>query len=272
MSIITLTSDYGLKDGAVASVKARLLQEINKVTLVDISHDVSPYNVPETAFIVKNVFREFPKKTIHLIGVDAEQTEQRKHLLVVLEQHFFIGADNGFFSLLQPDLKFEHIYQIVHPKSDTSIFPMKEVFSEIATSIINDDFQQFVNPINSVTIWKSNYYNTTAENELLAHIVYVDRMGNLITDLTKQDFEQFVQNKYFEIYISRKKITKIFQKYDDFMSTSTTINNLAGKAIAVFNSFGLLEIALYKSSPEHGGSAAELLGLKVGDSVRIVKS
>jgi S-adenosyl-L-methionine hydrolase (adenosine-forming) len=274
VSIITLTSDFGNKDYAVAAVKARLFSLKSDVSIVDISHEIAPYQVVEAAFIVNAVYSQFPSKSIHIIGVDAEQGNAQKHLIVQIDDQIFIGADNGFFSLLQSVSPIQKIIEIKHPLSENSIFPMKDVFCEIAVKIAQQvPLEKFGKTIQTVKEWKQINPDLSNSNEIIGHIVYVDRFGNLITDISKTLFQQKVQNKKFEIKASSSKINKVYNKYDDFAVTESSveiIKNKAGKAMAVFNSLDLLEIALYKSNPLHGGSASILLGLDVGDSIRII--
>ena len=105
MTIITLTTDFGHKDYSLAVIKAALLNHIPEATIIDISHQISPYNHSETAYILKNAFTAFPKGSIHIIGVESELTPENIHLAMEFEGHFFIGADNGIFSLIKEEFK-----------------------------------------------------------------------------------------------------------------------------------------------------------------------
>ena len=220
VSIITLTSDFGSKDYAVAAVKARLLSLKSDLSIVDISHEIAPYQVVEAAFIVNAVYSQFPTKSIHIIGVDAEQGNAQKHLIVQIDDQIFIGADNGFFSLLQSVSPIQKIIEIKHPSSENSIFPMKDVFCEIAVKIAQQvPLEKFGKTIQTVKEWKQINPDLSNSNEIIGHIVYVDRFGNLITDISKTLFQQKVQNKKFEIKASSSKINKVYNKYDDFGTT-----------------------------------------------------
>ena len=94
MSIITLTTDFGNKDYAVGAVKAALISAISPLQIVDISHEISPYNLTECAYVLKNAYLVFPKGSIHVIGVESEQTPENRHLAMRYNDHYFIGADN----------------------------------------------------------------------------------------------------------------------------------------------------------------------------------
>ena len=103
MAIVTLTTDFGHKDYSVSVIKGALLQQLPDLTIIDISHEISPYNASETAYILKNAFRAFPQGSIHIIGVESEWTPENVHLAMEFEGHYFICADNGILSLIKED-------------------------------------------------------------------------------------------------------------------------------------------------------------------------
>ena len=95
MSVITLITDFGTKDHYVGSVKGALYSELNDLRIVDISHSISPFNIIEAAYIIENSYKNFPIGSIHIIGVDSEKTPEQNHLVIKLDGHYFICADNG---------------------------------------------------------------------------------------------------------------------------------------------------------------------------------
>lgn len=273
MSIITLTSDFGMKDFSIAAVKGSLLNTIDKLTIIDISHEVTPYCIPEAAYILNAAFPNFPKNSIHIIAVDSAYSPEKKHIVAKIDGHYFIGADNGIFSLLANEKKIEKIITIEHPKSENSPFPTLDIFVEIATKIISKEkLENLGSPTEKVKNWVRNQPNIAGENELIGHIIYIDTYGNIITDISKGLFNEFSKNRPFVISASSAKLTKIYPSYNSFVDYSLPKENRkrAGSAMAIFNSLNFLEIALYKSNPKQGGSAASLLGLCVGSSVKIV--
>lgn len=273
MSIITLTSDFGIRDYSVAAVKGGLLSQIESLTIVDISHEITPYCIPETAYILKAAFPKFPKDSIHIIGVDSTETAEQPHIVAKLDEHYFIGADNGIFSLLADVAQFDEIVRIEHPKSQTSSFPTLDVFVDIAAQIVlKEKLENLGSPIKKLNKWLRNTPDIAQENEIVGHIIYIDSYGNVITDILKEFFTEFGKNRPFEISASTAKIKKIYANYNAVINYELPEEKRkkAGSAIAIFNSLDLLEIALYKSNPKQGGSAASLLGLCVGGSVKIV--
>ena len=97
MNFITLTTDFGYKDFSVAITKANIYNNIDNVIIVDISHQISPFNNTQAAYILKNSYKSFPEGTIHIIGVDSELTPENSHLAMSFNNHYFIGANNGIF-------------------------------------------------------------------------------------------------------------------------------------------------------------------------------
>jgi len=273
MSIITLITDFGIRDHSVAAIKAGLLTQLENPTIVDISHAISPYNVVEAAYILKAVYTDFPKNTIHIIGVNATRTPLHKHLIVQLNDHYFIGADTGLFSLLLGTDSFEKIISFKHPKAATSIFPTKDVFVDIAARISKGEaIENIGTPITSIKKWKTSKPNISRADELIGRVIYIDHFGNLVTDISNEIFKQTGKGRAFNIVVGRIKINKIYANYEAIINYKlpTSKRAKAGLSMAVFNANGLLEIALYKSDINTGGTAHSLLGLRVGDSIKMV--
>ena len=105
MAIITLTSDWGYSDYYVAAVKGAILSQIPDAVIVDITHEITPFNVRQAGFVLKNCFRDFPKGTIHIIAVDTIETLDIPHVVVKADGQYFISADNGIFGQILTDFE-----------------------------------------------------------------------------------------------------------------------------------------------------------------------
>ena len=137
MAIITLTSDWGNSDYYAAAVKGAILTRCPQATIVDITHHIPKFSLFETAVNVKNAFRNFPAESIHIIGVNSESSIETPHIIVYYNKHYFIGSDNGIFSLIF-DHAPEKIWEINVPQdSDYFTFPSRDVFAKVACMIIN---------------------------------------------------------------------------------------------------------------------------------------
>ncbi|MCU0367374.1 MAG: SAM-dependent chlorinase/fluorinase, partial [Cyclobacteriaceae bacterium] len=95
MAIVTLLTDSGESDHYVAAIKAKILGVNPGLTLIDISHKIASCDIAHGAFMLKSVFRDFPKNSVHLIGVDATGNKENQFIAVQLEDHFFVTNDNG---------------------------------------------------------------------------------------------------------------------------------------------------------------------------------
>ena len=135
MAIITLTTDFGMKAHFVGAVKGALYSEIPEANIVDISHNISPFNVMEAAYVIQNAFGSFPKGTIHVVGVDSELNPENTHLAMLLNGHYFVCANNGILSMICNEMNPDQIVEInIHDKIVGS-FPVLDVFVKVAAHI-----------------------------------------------------------------------------------------------------------------------------------------
>src|SRR5688572_20171596 len=111
MAIVTLLTDSGESDHYIAAIKARILSIDPDIRIVDISHQIGVFDIGHGAFVLRSVFRDFPKGTVHLVGVDAAGNRTDAFVILQLEGHFFVGADNGLFSLISEQAP-ERIWEI----------------------------------------------------------------------------------------------------------------------------------------------------------------
>ena len=264
MPIITLTTDLGLKDHYVASVKGAILSQIPDINIVDITHNIDAFNISQTAYVIRNCYKDFPAGSIHILGVDAELSIDNSHLAVFAGGHYFIGTDNGTFPLLFDELKAEKIVQLnISQNTDSLTFPIKDVFVIAACHIARGGtleiigkeiaaFKEIKSELKPVTEHDINTNNDIIKGA----VVYIDTYGNATTNISKDLFEQVRKGRDFVILFGREdeRISKLREKYKDANK---------GEKLAIFSVNGMLEIAQNK------GRATDLLGLKIHDYVRI---
>jgi len=274
MIIVTLTTDFGNKDYFVSTIKAALLSELNNPNIIDISHQISPYNVTEAAYILKNAYKAFPKGTIHLIGVDSELTPENKHLSMFFDGHYFIGADNGIFSLILDGKKAEKIVSINIHNNTVSTFPVLDIFVKIAGHISrNGELEVVGKPANSILeLTNLNPVINNKDNKILGSVIYIDNYGNVVTNITEKIFKNIGKKREFTIIARTIKFKKIYNNYSEAIDFSLKKDKREedGKKIALFNTSGHLELAIYKSNPLTVGSASTLFGLNYRDPVTII--
>ncbi|GAL69078.1 SAM hydrolase/SAM-dependent halogenase family protein [Jejuia pallidilutea] len=273
MAIITLTTDFGNKDHFTGATKGAIYSELPDVNIVDISHNVSPFNIPEAAYIIQNAYSSFPKGTIHIIGIDAELNVENKHIAMLLDGHYFICANNGIMSMICSEIAPEKIVEInIHDKIQTS-FPVLDIFVKVACHIARGGTLEVIGkPITSIKPI-NNLRPTVNEDKtkIIGRVIYIDNYGNVVTNVRKQFFETIQKGRNFEITARQYKFKTIYKKYSDVVNFDIPKEKRQdeGKGLAVFNSGGFLEIAMYKSDSKKHGSAATLMGLQVRDTIGI---
>jgi len=253
MAIVTLLTDSGEIDHYVAAIKAKVLGVNPGLTLVDISHKILSCDIAHGAFVLKSVFRDFPKGTVHLIGVDAAGGKEDQPIAIQLEDHFFVGADNGLLGLIsEKDFQMAVSLNSINPIQST--FTEKDILapaaarlaSGVAISSLGKPLTEFKRMLNR---------QVKATRKIIAgHVMRVDNYGNLITNILKHDFEILSKGKSFTIHFGGEKARRIQTDYHQVEQ---------GDCFVLFNSLGLLEIGINK------GNGSELLGLKYDSPVNV---
>jgi hypothetical protein len=273
MPIITLTTDFGEKDHFVGAVKGAILSELDNVNIVDISHKISPFNIHEAAYILQNSITSFPAGTVHIIGVDSEKNPENKHVAVEFEGQYLVGADNGIISLMFSEFKASKIVEINIHDNLPKVFPVLEVFVKVACHICRGGTLEVIGkPISKLKEAKAIAPIVNTEgNQILGSVIYIDNYGNVVTNITRKFFNEIRKGRDFEISARNYKFSKIFDQYSEAINYNTPKDKRAddGKKLALFNSGGFLEIALYKSNLETVGGASTLLGLQYRDTITI---
>jgi S-adenosylmethionine hydrolase len=279
MSIITLTTDYGLKDHFVGALKGKILSENSEAKIVDISHNIDPFNTVEASYIIGAAYLSFPKGTVHLIGVDAELNKENQHIAMQWNDHFFICADNGILSMLSQKVVPQKIVAInIHDRLSEDATDL-DVFVTVAShlskggslSVIGKE----ITAIKQVT--ELQPVVAADKNSIKGYVIYIDNFGNVVTNITKKLFVEVAKGRPYEIPLLQKRnqkksspIKNIWAKYSDIANAGKyPIKNYEGDKLAIFNEAGFLEIAIFRSNPLSVGSASSLMGLYYRDSITI---
>ena len=272
MSIITLTTDYGLKDHFVGALKGKILSEHNEATIIDISHNIDPFNVTEASFIISAAYASFPKGTVHLIGVDIERTRETQHIAIQWNDHYFVCADNGILSILIQKIIPQKLVAInIHDRllpdaTDLDVFI--KVACHLAKGGLLNVIGKEIEAIKEVTELQPTI--AADLNSIKGYIIYIDHFGNAVSNITKKLFLDTAKARPYEIKFKNKDIKTIFAKYSDIgISDLYPIKNYEGQKLAIFNEAGFLEIAIFRSNPDKVGSASSLLGLNYRDIITI---
>ena len=249
MSIITLTTDFGHKDYFVSVTKAALIQEAPEAMIVDISHEISPFNHTETAYILRNAYKSFPKGTVHIVGVDSELSPENNHIAMLFGGHYFIGAN----TLL-------------------TTFPVLDVFVKVAghlsrngsMDVIGKPLQKLKEIIDVKPVVNDN------GTQIIGSVIYIDNFGNVVTNIKKVPFLEIQKTRPFRIFTQSVTFDHIFDSFAAAINFSMPKDKREedGKKIAIWNAAGHLELAIYKSNPKDG-NARSLFGLEFRTPVTI---
>jgi len=253
MSIVTLTTDLGYRDPYLAIVKAKLITQLSDVKIIDLSCDIKDNTISDAAFILKNALPYFPENTIHLMAVKfivdsgnsnkQNNIDNTRYLVSKYKGQYIICPDNGLFSLIDSNYN-EPIYQLYYDGKAKHHFFLKDIFVDVAIYIAK------TNKVDDIGMLTTDYYKAfqfesfVTGNILRGKGIYVDDFGNIITNITEQQFNEVVGKRSFSITLPGTRINKIVDTYDEVKQ---------GQPLVLFNSFGNLEVAV------NGKSALNML-------------
>jgi S-adenosylmethionine hydrolase len=272
MSIITLTSDMGHRDYYVGALKGSIYKQLPEAKIVDISHEIHPFNKFEAAFSVKNAMVDFPDDTIHLIAVDdtpkininMPSRHDEWPAVMRYRNQYFVALDNGVLSLILGEDEPQSIHRITESLTSPKVlqFPAKNILAKIAIRVAQGEaLEQIGEPIDAPKPMNSGLA-VIEEHLIRGTVIYIDVYGNLITNISEDLFKSVGKGEPFTMFFKNRSyfIDKISGSYNEVQQ---------GDRVAVFNSSGLLEIAINQGVPGNGGGASELFGMRLNDVIRV---
>jgi hypothetical protein len=253
MAIVTLLTDSGESDHYVAAIKARIISVNPGLRIEDISHKIKPADIAHAAFVLRAVFRDFPKGTVHLVGVDSTGYRDDAYIALQLEDHYFVGCDNGLFGLISERSQ-QHVVELNTINTIQTTFPERDVFAPAAAKLASGVSITTVGKPRSGFRKMIDRQVKATKKQITGSVIRVDSVGNLITNIPKETFEILSKGKGYTIQFGGEKFRKVYTNYNQADQ---------GECFIIFNSLGLMEIGIYK------GNAAELLGLDYDSLVNI---
>jgi S-adenosylmethionine hydrolase len=256
--IITLTTDFGLSDHFVATMKGTILGLCPGANIVDITHSITPFEISEGAFTIMEAWKSFPKKTIHVGVVDPGVGTSRRPILLEAGGHYFIGPDNGLFAMIydrDDSVKVRHLnidYYFRKPVSRT--FHGRDIFAPVAAHLANgvspshlgariDDYLRIH------TFWPTRH----SKRSWTGQVLKIDRFGNLISNFSEAEYGE-IKTRPFSLAIGTEKIQRLALNYAEVPF---------GEPVAIIGSSGFVEICVNQ------GNAARLLGCGVGAPIEL---
>ena len=271
--VITLTSDFGQKDPYLASLKGELLCLLEHPLIVDISHEIEPFHIAQAAFVVQNSYTHFPDGSVHILCVDDTISPENKPIVAKLNKHYFVCADNGILSLISPKFKPNEVYEIDIHKNPTNSFSTRRIFAYAAAHLMRGGAPSVIGkktePINVRMPFAPSVKND--KKTITGKVIYIDNYENVVTNISEELFVEIGQGRTFTIQVRNNEIKQVVRSYTEVIRFDIDKNKRmeGGKELAIFNSIGLLELAIYKSNPQQTGGASSLFGLKYLDLVSV---
>lgn len=255
MPLITLTSDIGSQDYLAGAIKGQLLQLCNNCNIIDITHQILPFNVSQAAYLCRSAIPHFPEGTFHFILVNVFPEKNVQWLMVKHQGHYFLCADNGLLTMILGSTPEQLISLPYDSGEDWNIIKVVNLFAEAVNLVADGEALESIGNKPEKIIERNNLQPLYGDNWMEAQIIYIDNFENVIVNVTREQFEQHRRGRSFRIFFMRDEyISAISRSYADVPE---------GKALALFNTAGYLEIAINK------GNAAGLFGLhSVGASAQ----
>lgn len=239
--MITLTSDFGLKDPYVAEMKGVILTINPNATLIDITHGVEKFDIRMGAFMLASAVPYFPKGTIHLAVVDPGVGTKRRAILVQTRQGFFVGPDNGVLMVAAKNQGIEHTYELSNPKfmlpKVSATFHGRDIFSSAAAYLDTGVKPVEFGPEIAEGVMPEFVHIKRSGGSLIGEILHVDSFGNIITNISQKEM---TQTKTVHVKLGNNSLNIVFGK--------TYAKTKSRDAVALIGSHGFLEIALNRES------------------------
>jgi S-adenosylmethionine hydrolase len=253
LQIITLLTDFGLKDPYVGILKGVILSIKPDAKIVDITHNIAPQDIREGAFIMKEYYPYFKTGTIHVAVVDPTVGGERRPIIFCKDEHFFVGPDNGIFShIVEANTE---IYEIKNRdfilKSVSSTFHGRDIFAPTAAYLASGIHPSAFGPKIVNPVYLTDIFPDIINGILTGEVVMFDRFGNAVSNIDLEVFNDFIGRNPFKIRIGNMSFNYLNKTYYESDFT------------CLVNSSGYIEFGRYM------GSFVKETGVKKKDIVRI---
>ena len=253
MKVITFLSDFGLTDGYVGSVKGSIFSSFPEARVIDITHEIKPFQIEEAAYTLMSYYSFFPKDTVHLTVVDPGVGGKRAPLIIKTANYYFVGPDNGLFSYIfqkEAYTAFE-INTTMFDSKISATFHGRDIFAPVAAKLARGVKPELLaHPFQEKPVDFAKHISDK-QQEFEAKIISIDRFGNIITDFSMFEYDAQSAKRVKSIAVNNQTLKTIKRTYSDVDS---------GELLALWGSAGFLEISVNK------GNAAEYLNCQVGDN------
>jgi len=255
--IVTLTTDFGNSDAYVAAMKGRILSITPEVNIVDVSHEIEPGNILQAAFVLSGSLGFFPEGTVHLVVVDPTVGSPRRGLAISSGGHFFVGPDNGVFTLFLGGASVHELKRKEFFAKDISpTFHGRDIFAPVAAHLaLGASVEAFGPEVSDPTLIEIPEPRIEKDKRIRGEVIHIDRFGNLVTNIKEELITDIVSGRRELNVVVKGRLIRGLKRYYS--------QGPKGELLALIGSSGHLEIAV------SGGSARSLLAARVGTEVEV---
>lgn len=254
-TIITFLSDFGDSDIYVSQVKGVILSVNPRTKIIDITHNVHPGDVQSASYLLWSAYRYFPVGTVHLAVVDPGVGTERKGIIVETERYFFVGPDNGLFTMLLREDKIKRVIEINSQFFGriSNTFHGRDIFAPVSAQLSRgNNAREFGREISPDKLKFLEILESVIKGDkIFGRIIHIDNFGNLITNISATA----LKTKRITVKIKSRRINGLSKTYGYAPK---------GHLLALINSSGLLELSL------NSGSAVKLLKCRQGEQVVVL--
>jgi hypothetical protein len=260
--IVTLTTDFGLKDPYVAEMKVVILGISPDATIIDVSHEIEKFNIRMGVYVLASVSPYFPKGTIHVAIVDPGVGTTRRPIIIQTKHGYYVGPDNGLLTLAATKQGIEHIYRISNKRfmlpKISSTFHGRDIFAPAAAHLANGTLPEEFGPEISKIVTPEFAKIIRRNNTLVGEVIHIDDFGNIITNFGEKELELMNAKALVNVKLEGvKQKLKLCKSYADIKPK---------KPLAIIGSHNFLEISINQ------GDAAKHFKIKSGDKVTLYRS
>ena len=254
MHIVTLTSDFGVQDHYVAKLKGTLLNHHAALNIIDVTHNIKNYDIVQSAYAVRNTYNSFPKGSIHIVSVNNFYATECQYLAIRYNEHYFLGPDNGVFSLIFNDLATE-VFKINSSTEGNVLLKLDHIYAQAVAHIASEaTFETIGEPLQQLTE-RISLQPIIGPTQIRGSVIHVDNYENVILNITRELWDRYSYYRHFALF---------FKRHEPITFLSEGYNQVAiGETLCLFNAADHLEIAI------NLGKASSLLGLSVEDTVQL---
>jgi S-adenosylmethionine hydrolase len=259
--LITLLSDFGLKDPYVAEMKATILTICPNARIIDISHMIEEFNVKTGAFVLASAAPYFPEGTIHVAVIDPGVGTERRALLVQTVRAFYIGPDNGVLMLAAKKSQIKRVFTPANPEfmlpRVSSTFHGRDVFAPAAAYLASGVNPEKFGPEIKDYVVPSFAHPKLRAKDLVGEVLHIDNFGNVVTNVSIEDLKKICIKVRGQLVLRHKNESYYVNLLSAYGNAET------GSLLVLIGSHGFLEIALNQ------GNASRKLRMKMGDTLII---